>query len=231
MDISLEWLISKYTARQDHDKALQMAAYMQNKAPFLGISKPQRNELEKPFILEWLKLPLAEIMALAKNLVELNYREYLYTAQQLLLKVYPKLSTSEIEQLLELAQINPWWDNIDGWVMVIRRWSAKDLQRASWLVNKYSQHPDMWLRRMSIICQINHKSGEYDQKALFSAIENNLWDKEFFIQKAIGWALRDYSEHQPQAVMAFIQLHQQQLSTLAIREATRKINTQGTTQC
>lgn len=224
MDVSLEWLVSKYSAAKDEQKAQEMSAYMQNKASFLGINKPLRNQLEQQFIKEWLKLPLAEVMAIAGELVSLGYREYLYTAQQLILKIYPKLGVAEIERLLEFALVNPWWDNIDGWVMVIRRWSAKDLSRAAWLVKNYAGHENMWLRRMSIICQINHKAGEYDERVLLSAIEANLWDKEFFIQKAIGWALRDYAEKQPQTVLNFVEKHRDELSKLAIREATRKIN-------
>lgn len=224
MDYSLEWLVSKYSAQQDPAKAQEMAAYMQNQAPFLGIAKPLRNQLELPFIKEWSKLPLEQIMAIAADLVALNYREYLYTAQQLVLKNYKKLQVPEIKRLLEFAQVNPWWDNIDGWVMVIRRWSARDLTRAAWLVKSYASDENMWLRRMSIICQINHQAAEYDEQALFAAITANLWDKEFFIQKAIGWALRDYSEKQPQTVLKFVEEHRDVLSKLAIREATRKIN-------
>jgi 3-methyladenine DNA glycosylase AlkD len=86
----------------------------------------------------------------------------------------------------------------------------------------WSRDENMWKRRVSIICQLGFK-GDTDLDLLYDCIEPNLSDREFFIRKAIGWALRDYAWHDPHEVARYVDEHDDHLSPLSRREATKHI--------
>src|SRR5947209_421258 len=94
--------------------------------------------------------------------------------------------------------------------------------RGTPLVRKWSTHPNLWKRRVSIICQLKFKR-ETDLDLLYSNIEPNLADRDFFIRKAIGWALRQYAWTDPQEVARYVRAHDSQLSGLSRREALKNI--------
>ncbi|MGH9548793.1 MAG: DNA alkylation repair protein, partial [Terriglobales bacterium] len=126
-----------------------------------------------------------------------------------------------------LIREGAWWDFVDhiaislvGNVLLDHRADAKEI------INKWTDDHDMWIRRTSLICHNHHKL-KTDRKQLFAACKKLAPEKEFFIRKAIGWALREYSYHEPQAVIAFVQRHESALSPLSMREATRQLVRSG----
>jgi 3-methyladenine DNA glycosylase AlkD len=86
----------------------------------------------------------------------------------------------------------------------------------------WSRGPNLWKRRVSIICQLGFREGT-DLELLYDCIEANLDDREFFVRKAIGWALRDYAWHDPVEVDRYVRAHESRLSGLSRREATKNL--------
>ncbi len=123
----------------------------------------------------------------------------------------------------ELITTGAWWDYVDE--IAVRRVGPMLLsgtQRVEHLVVAWSTAPDMWKRRSAIICQVG--AGERtDVELLYACIEPNLGDREFFIRKAIGWALRAYARSAPSAVSTYVELNAGRLSGLSRREAVKNI--------
>ncbi len=211
-----------FEENKDEQQALKMEAYLRNQFKMLGIPKSKRAGLEKEFIKETKKLNNDELITLVNELHNKDYREYMYTAQQILLANFKKLTIEDIYKITNLALINPWWENADGYVMVIKRWLKQNPGYIKEYVNKYYNNKNFWLRRISIIAQLSLKE-KTDFEVLKKAIKYNIKDKEFFIQKAIGWSLRDYSKSNPKEVRNFIEENKDKLSNLAIKEGSKYI--------
>jgi 3-methyladenine DNA glycosylase AlkD len=90
------------------------------------------------------------------------------------------------------------------------------------VIREWSERPERWLRRASIICQLDAKAST-DLTLLTDVIEANLADREFFIRKAIGWALRQYARTDPDWVREFVAAHRDTLSPLSYREAIKHL--------
>lgn len=209
--------------QRDPTRAAAMAAYMKDLFPFLGLPSPERVALSRP-LLKAAK-PYADapfLHQVALSLWELPEREYQYAAIELL-ALYPKQATSATLKVVEhLITHKSWWDSIDplaskvlgrmigrfpGWLEVMDEWST---------------HSNFWLRRTAILYQRGYRD-HTDAQRLFRYCLANASDREFFIRKAIGWALREYSKVNPEAVRSFIGQHQNQLSPLSIREGSKYI--------
>lgn len=213
----------RYEAVSKPTKAAEMSAYMRNLFPYLGINKPERTSIDKTL------LPLVkEIVSedfLEKTVIlcwEKDEREYQYFAIDLLQKYFSYLSPKIMTTLKMIAMKKSWWDSIDTLATkIVSKLVAKfpELQET---IDEYSVHENLWLRRVAIIYQIPFKK-KTDEKRLFQYCLYNAQDKDFFIRKAIGWALRDYTRSNPQAVIDFVSKHEDILSPLSKREALRKI--------
>jgi 3-methyladenine DNA glycosylase AlkD len=212
-----------FTKNADPERAVQMAAYMKNRFPFLGIQKPLRKDLERDFLRSAAGLEREELMGMAGRLASMREREYTYTAQALLEKYRSKLLFEDILNLVERARIQSWWDSVDGYVIVIKKWLASNPEKVADFVEVNLDDPDFWVRRMSIICQLQLKD-KADLAALEKAILYNLGDPEFFIQKAIGWILRDVAKTFPDYTRTFVEEHRPEMSNLAIREALKNLS-------
>ena len=119
----------------------------------------------------------------------------------------------------EYIQSKEWWDTIDCFDRIIGDIGLKDT-RVAILMLKWSQDDDFWLRRIAIDHQLLRKD-QTDQHLLEKIIVNNLNSDEFFINKAIGWSLRDYSKTDPEWVGNFIEKYRDKMSSLSIKEASK----------
>jgi 3-methyladenine DNA glycosylase AlkD len=206
------------TLRRDSERAIAMAAYMKNHFPFLGIPSPARRAAVKPIP----KPELAAIHAIARALWKRKEREYQYVAVDLLGTLAKKLDAADTLILIEeLALKKSWWDSVDGLASVgstVLRHNAN----ARDIVWAWSGHESFWVNRLAILHQ--NGCGEMtDKKVLFKLCLAHAQNEEFFVRKAIGWALREYAWTNSAAVQTFVEANRNKLSTLSAREALKNV--------
>lgn len=212
-----------FEANQDSDNAIKQEAYLKHQFRFLGIPKPTRSKLEKEFINNTKSLDKEEIIAIVFELASLGYREYLYTAQMVLHANYKQFNYDDILTLVDITRTNQWWENTDGFQSFLKKWFRANPESIRPFILEFYKDDNMWMRRLAIIAQLGMKELT-DEVALTRALRYNFKYDEFFIQKAIGWALRDYSKTNPKMVSEFIGKYNSKLSNLAIREGSKYID-------
>jgi 3-methyladenine DNA glycosylase AlkD len=208
----------------DPAQAVPMRAYMLDQFAFLGIRAiPRRQALRGlPRLTTW---TADALLSVAEALWELPEREFQYVAVDLLAKYHRQLGVDSLPRLLRLVQRHPWWDTVDGLAGVVgdillrARPGQADVQRQ---MDACLGHPNLWVRRVAMLHQLGWKA-QTDQARLFRSALALAPETEFFIRKAIGWALRDHARTQPEAVRAFLAEHGPVLSGLTRREAGKHL--------
>jgi 3-methyladenine DNA glycosylase AlkD len=201
--------------------AIAMRAYQRDQFEFLGVAAPARRAATMPLI-KALKPANAEfLIAEAQGLWNLSQREYQYIAVDLLARHVKVLTGVDIPALLSLAQQKSWWDTVDGLVKVIGAIAKADKAQQSQM-DAALLHPDFWIRRIAMLHQLGWKS-ETDLTRLQNYAKQLAPETEFFIRKAIGWALREYAWHDPAAIRVFLAEMGDQLSPLSRREAGKHL--------
>ena len=215
--MNVEELLENLKAVANSDDAVAMKAYMKNKFEFLGVKTPARRKLSKTFFKQQTDLVID--WNFINEAWNYPYRELQYTALDYL-EIRKKLLTpSDLPRLKKLAQTKSWWDTIDfldrlvG--LIIYQFPETKEIILSWSCDK-----DFWLRRLAIDHQLLRKEAT-DTELLEKILVNNLGQTEFFINKAIGWALRDYSKTNLEWVRDFIERHQAEMAALSIREGSK----------
>jgi 3-methyladenine DNA glycosylase AlkD len=208
----------------DPARAPAMKAYMKQRHDFLGIATPARRLALKPLLTALKAADATVLLTAAEQLWAMPEREFQYAAIDILAKFSRKLELGDVPAMLELAQRKSWWDTVDGLAGVIgdilyRQRHSREMEK---LVDAALIHPDLWVRRISMLHQLGWKS-DTDAARLFRFATTLAPESDFFIRKAIGWALRDYGWHQPQAVRGFVDGMADKLSPLSRREALRKM--------
>ena len=210
-------------ALADPAREVAMRAYLRDQFPFLGIPTPARRAALKPL----LKLDFDQnrLLTAADQLWCLPEREYRYAAIDLLARHAGRLDASAVVPLLALAQREPWWETVDGLAGIVgdvvhaARRNDPDAQAA---MDVALRHDCLWVRRVAMIHQLGWRL-DTDTARLFGYAETLAPEGDFFIRKAIGWALRDYARWHPQAVRDFVAAMGQRLAPLSAREAMRRI--------
>lgn len=206
--------------------AQAMRAYMKDHFPFLGIAAPLRRAICRPLLQELGRPDAATCLALANELWAQDEREFHYLALDLLARHVRRLSHAEIPALLHLVQQKSWWDSVDGLAGIIGdillREKKQGLPDVHALMDEALASDDFWLRRIALLHQLGWRDA-LDWPRLSGYCLQLAAEKEFFIRKAIGWALRDYARHAPATVSAFLQQHQDKLSSLSCREAAKHL--------
>jgi 3-methyladenine DNA glycosylase AlkD len=214
-------LKSLFEKNADPTQAPAMKKYMRDQFEYLGIKSPKFKELLKQFISENGLPPIDELDLIARELWALPQREFQYLAGSLIGRLEEKLPADFIGTLEFLITTKSWWDTVDsiagGTVGVhFKRYpSIKKKYLARW-----RKSDDFWLRRTTILFQLNYKQ-ETDFNLMCDIIRENLGSKEFFINKAIGWALRQYARTDPKAVKKFVK--ETPLQPLSRREAMKHL--------
>jgi 3-methyladenine DNA glycosylase AlkD len=153
-----------------------------------------------------------------------RYREERYVAQTLLeLRRHRDcLTPRDMPMLEEMVVTGAWWDLVDALATVIGDLLRRHPKQMRPLMRRWSTDNDLWKRRVSIICQLKFKR-DTDLELLYANIEPNLTDRDFFIRKAIGWALRQYAWTDPGEVARYVRSNDSRLSGLSKREAMKNI--------
>jgi len=202
------------------ENAITMSKYMRDTFKFYGIPTPARKALYKE-LLKKEKSSAAIDWMLLDMCYEDEHREFQYFVIDYLSLLQNKLTYDDIPKIKKYGKTKQWWDTIDGLDRIIGNIAFSD-SRVNDLMLEWSKDDDFWLRRIAIDHQLNRK-GRTDADLLRKIIINNLGSKEFFINKAIGWSLRDYSKTNPDWVRGFIVKYQDKMDKLSIREAGKYI--------
>jgi len=218
--MKLTALIDAILANKDEHRAIGMCAYMRNQFQFLGISTPLRRKICEPYFKQAKKSQTVD-WGFINTCWANPYRELQYVAKDYLAVMQEILAPSDISKIRELVVVKPWWDTIDGLDRTVG-YIVCSYPDMSDLMLQWSTDENFWLRRIAIDHQLSRKE-KTDVKLLGKIIENNLGSDEFFINKAIGWALREYSKTNPQWVREFVKKNNVGMAKLSIREASKYI--------
>lgn len=209
-----------YEARNE-EQAKKMSAYMRNLFPFLGLPKPVTKELSKAFL------------KLRKKDKEIDWdfifecygkseREFHYLGLNYLAGVKKHLVLEDISKLEKLITTNSWWDSVDTVDGLVGHLVLKHPELKETVITDWMKSENIWLVRVAIDFQLSFKE-KTDTEFLSRAILHNCGSDEFFINKAIGWSLREYAKTNPDWVMDFLDEHESKLSSLSLREASKHL--------
>jgi 3-methyladenine DNA glycosylase AlkD len=221
----LHSLRAEMAAAADPAKAPGMQAYMKSTMPYYGLHSSQVDDICKRVFAEHTFPSCGEWRA---GILELwrsaRHREERYAAIRLIsLKGHRQCWSPELMPVLEEMIVNgAWWDYVDALAQVVGELLRSHPKEIRPLMRAWSEDDNLWKRRVSIICQISFKR-DTDVELLYANIEPNLPDRDFFIRKAIGWALRAYAWTDPSEVARYVRGHEAQLSGLSRREALKNI--------
>jgi 3-methyladenine DNA glycosylase AlkD len=210
----------------DPAKAPAMQAYMKSAMPYHGVSAPAlRDVCRRVFAGYNLSDPARwrrDALALWR---QARYREERYGAIALTgdRRAAPFQTLETLPMYEEMIVTGAWWDYVDDVAthrlgLLLRRYPS----RMKRVMRAWSRSPDMWKRRSAILCQITFKA-DTDLELLYACIEPSLPSREFFLRKAIGWALRQYAWTDPREVVRYVRAHRAALSPLSRREALRNV--------
>lgn len=216
-------LIQKiFAANADATIAKGAKAYMLNQFEFYGIKTPLRRSLSKAFYKSNTIKDHTELSTLVKECFNEPQRELHYFAIELL-GHHKKLWSIKTLPLIEwMITHKSWWDSVDSTnTHVISKFFLLYPEHIETYTNKWNQSSNIWLIRMSILFQLTYKT-KTDKNLLSKYIENSHLHEDFFVRKAIGWALRAYANTNKKWVVQFVKDHPS-LSNLSKREALKKI--------
>jgi 3-methyladenine DNA glycosylase AlkD len=204
------------------EKAIEMKQYMKNLFPFLGIQSPQRRLLSKPIFEHSKSMPIEELKSIIHELWLLPEREYQYFALDLIDKNFKKFDESSIALFEKLILNKSWWDTVDVIsVKLVGGYFKKYPQKLDSITNRWNIDANMWLNRASILFQLSYKL-DTNIDLLVKYTLKHKESKEFFTQKAIGWALREYAKFNQKFVVEL--LSKQQFQVLSVREALKHLS-------
>ncbi len=218
----IDTLISEFSKNSNSEIAKGQIKYMKNNFYFLGLKTPLRRKIQKPFLVSNYLPAKDEAFQIVKLLWQKPEREYHYFAQELAFKYVKQIEKEDII-LFEYMIVNQsWWDTTDFIAPKLAGAYFKQFpELRDKYTNKWLKSENIWLQRSAILFQLHYKN-EVDT-ILLSLIINILKNtNEFFIQKAIGWMLRQYSSTNPSWVIEFVA--NTELSGLSSREALRLLN-------
>lgn len=219
----VEFAQARLVSFANPEKAVAMQAYMKTNMPFYGVQKPARVKILRELVARFSPADREDYESLVLALWELPHREEKYLAQAVATRFGEFVVPESMPIYKRFITEGQWWDFVDEAATHM----VRDLIRAHpdriWPeVDRWIDDDDMWLRRAAIICQIGLKE-QTDTDRLFRFCEQRFDEKEFFIRKAIGWALREYAKTGPESVARFATRNRGRLSGLSYREATKHI--------
>ncbi|MEQ8840774.1 MAG: DNA alkylation repair protein [Acidimicrobiales bacterium] len=225
-------LVARLEAVADPGRASGQQDYMKSEMPFHGVAMPDVRRITASLARDF---PFADRANWEATVLEVwrhaTHREQMYVATQLAAhRPYRRwLDGGCLPMIEEMIVTGAWWDHVDALASdhmgamlasdpdtvhpVMWQWATDDLERDG----------AMWRRRTSIICQLSFKD-DTDLDLLFHAIEASMDSKEFFLRKAIGWALRQYARTDADEVIAFVDRFEDRLSGLSKREALKHLH-------
>ena len=211
-------LYEEMIQHKNEEQAQKMSKYMLNKFEYIGIKTPERRKIFKNFFKEYKNEEKID-WEFVNKCRENKYREFQYVAADYLKNMKDKLTIDDIPKFKRLILEKSWWDTIDNLDMTIGALALKD-SNVNKILLEWSLDENIWLKRIAIDHQLLRKE-KTNTELLEKILKNNLGQAEFFINKAIGWALRDYSKTNPEWVKNFIEKNRENMAKLSIKEASK----------
>ncbi len=228
-----EEFISYLRTQKNPEKAPGMENYMRNRFNFLGLQAAERRKLAKPY-LRVLLLETKERHAekignesvvdweALDRLWQAEEREFQLIGVDYLKHVSDFLTVNDLKKIKRLIVTKSWWDTVDFLAKNVGTIVQKEKSLETEML-RWSMDENLWVRRSAILHQLHFKE-ETHTELLNKIIQNNLEDDDFFIRKAIGWALREYAKTDEEWVIQFVENYSEQLSPLSQREALKNIH-------
>jgi 3-methyladenine DNA glycosylase AlkD len=217
---------SALAASADPERAPRMQAYMKSEMPYRGVASPAMRVITRRIFADH---PLSSCEQWRATVLELwreaRFREERYAAIALVAHRLHKecRSLDAFPVYEEMITSGAWWDYVDEIAHHVGDLLRAHPEQVGHVMREWSIDKDMWKRRVSIICQLSFKR-DTDLDLLYANIEANLADRNFFIRKAIGWALRAYAWTDPDEVVRYVAANEPRLSGLSRREALKNVN-------
>jgi 3-methyladenine DNA glycosylase AlkD len=208
-----------FAAHANEQVAKGASAYMKNISVFYGIKSPERRMLQQQFTKTYGLPEIHMLEELVQHAWNQPQREFQYAAMEVVFKLKKQFAPNHI-LLFEFMILNKsWWDTIDFIAPnLVAEWFRKFPNERDRVISKWMLSGNIWLQRSCLLFQLKYKQ-QTDQTLLFSLTERLSGEKEFFIRKAIGWALREYAKVNPDPVKSFVDTTP--LSGLSRREALK----------
>lgn len=214
-------LHADFLVHKNQEKAYAMQQYMKNKFPFLGIQKPLRTILIKPYLTIWKTLHHTTQIEISTSLWNLKEREFQYACITLHQSSATQHNHQLISHLIDLVGLKSWWDTVDILsANLIGKYCLKHYETYIPVMLNYSKDSNIWYNRLALLHQLKYKKLT-NLSVLNQTIVNCKHKEDFFIQKAIGWLLREYAKSNPEFVINY--LNEQTFSNLATREALKHL--------
>ena len=213
-------LITDLEENRNELLAESMSKYMQDKFRFLGVRGATRTEIYKKYFPDARKTKTID-WDFVENCWNKEEREFQYVVVYYLKAMQKFLKREDISRLKYLIVTKSWWDTIDLLAKVVGSLIIR-IEGYDQIMLEWSKDSNIWLRRVAILYQLSLKD-KVDKQVLDKILVNNLGDSEFFINKAVGWALRDYSKYNPEWVREFIKKNKENMANLSIREASKYV--------
>ena len=208
---------------EEPERADQMAAYMKDHFPFLGITaQPRRQAVRQGTSTLGAPPSEDELLRAAEICWEVDERELQYVGTDLLARHRGLLTGAALPRLRTLVETKSWWDTVDALASPTIGSVVQGDPELLEVMDRWVDDDDLWVARTAIIHQLRFKEAT-DADRLFDHCLRRAGDQDFFLRKAIGWALRQYARTAPAEVRAFVEAHRDELSPLSIREATKHL--------
>ena len=208
-------LINDLEENRNELLAESMSKYMQDKFRFLGVRGASRTEIYKKYFPEARKSKEID-WEFIENCWNKEEREFQYVVVYYLKAMQKFLKREDISRLKYLIVTKSWWDTVDLLAKVVGSLVIR-IEGYDQIMLEWSKDSNMWLKRVAILYQLSLKE-KVDEIILDKILVNNLGDSEFFINKAIGWALRDYSKYNPEWVKEFIRKNKDRPASISRKE-------------
>ena len=213
-------LITDFEENRNELLAESMSKYMQDKFRFLGVRGTTRTEIYKKYFPDTRKTKNID-WDFVESCWNKEEREFQYVVVYYLKAMQKFLKREDISKLKYLIVTKSWWDTVDLLAKVVGSLVIR-IEGYDQIMLEWSKDSNIWLKRVAILYQLSLKE-KVDEIILDKILVNNLGDNEFFINKAVGWALRDYSKYNPECAREFIKKNKDNMANLSIREASKYI--------
>lgn len=204
-------------------KAAEMAAYMKTAMPFYGVQKPERLPIIKEFKKSFAPGSYAQYEANVLALWQGEFREEKYLAINYAETFKDYIVPQAIPLYECLVREGGWWDFVDPIAsLLVGKVLLENEKRIRPVIETYLLDEDFWIKRVALLAHLGHKKAT-NSSCLFRYCSSLAGEKEFFIRKAIGWILREYSKSEPEKVVRYLQANKESLSPLSYREGAKHL--------
>ena len=226
LDRSAEDLVADlraaWTPLADADRAADMARYMRDNFAFLGVGTADRRRAQKPVLAELAGASGDELMSFADACWAQPEREFQYAAADALRKHQRVLEGRHLDGVARCITRKGWWDTVDLLAAHVVGPLVRRAPELAEVMDRWIDSDDLWIARSAVLHQLQYRETT-DVDRLFDHVRRRSGDTEFFMRKALGWALRQYARTDPDAVVAFVDAHHDELSPLTVREALKRV--------